>query len=257
MTNPTAVPCNAAQLHRFGDLSSEHGPHEWIVQPGMPAVRCPGTAAASAGQAPATDHTHGLTVQQADALWDAVAIPGPRQPAYTEQHERVCRTVAGLLGEVAPATDQTALRDRIADALDNARHTHPCPVTGSTYWTGCYHPDGTSASCHTDRRTDAVLAVLPVPAVQAEAVLRVVEAALGDTLVPAAREEALAGIVAVLPESAPTDEVERLRLQNARLRHELEVMYGGAFDSLPAHWRHSAETVTSDDTPPAATEESR
>ncbi|GAB2718389.1 hypothetical protein [Streptomyces bullii] len=48
MTQPPAVPCNAAQLHRFGDLQSAHGPHEWIVQPGMDPVRCPG-----AGEEPA------------------------------------------------------------------------------------------------------------------------------------------------------------------------------------------------------------
>jgi hypothetical protein len=62
-----------------------------------------------------------------------------------------------------PAVDRTDLRHRIAEALDNAHHSHPCPATGSHYWTGCYHPDGTSTSCHTDRRTDAVLAVLPEP----------------------------------------------------------------------------------------------
>ncbi|WP_030917406.1 hypothetical protein [Streptomyces sp. NRRL B-24720] len=38
-----------------------------------------------------------------------------------------------------------------------------------------------------------------------------------------------------------TDEMERLRAKNERMRHELEVMYGGAFDRLP--------------TTPAATEE--
>jgi hypothetical protein len=29
------------------------------------------------------------------------------------------------------------------------------------------------------------------------------------------------------------DEMERLRTENERMRHELEVMYGGAFDSAP------------------------
>lgn len=38
-----------------------------------------------------------LTVQQSDALWDAVAIPGPEQPAFVTQHERVCKTVAEML----------------------------------------------------------------------------------------------------------------------------------------------------------------
>jgi hypothetical protein len=58
MTDQTAVPCNAARLHRFGDLQTAHGPHEWIVQPGMDPVRCPGAgeqAAAPAVQAPAAD----------------------------------------------------------------------------------------------------------------------------------------------------------------------------------------------------------
>lgn len=46
---------------------------------------------------------------------------------------------------------------------------------------------------------------------------------------------ALAAVLGVLPEAAnQTAEVERLRTQNARMRHELEVMYGGAFDSLPS-----------------------
>ena len=68
---------------------------------------------------PTPDPTHGLSVQQADALWDAVAIPGPQEPTFPVQHERVCRAVAGILDELAPAApsavDQTT-RDRIAEA---------------------------------------------------------------------------------------------------------------------------------------------
>ncbi|MEW2187802.1 hypothetical protein AB0900_31425, partial [Streptomyces cellulosae] len=68
-----------------------------------------------------TDPTHGLSVQHADALWDAVAIPGPHTPTYPEQHERVCRAVRDIIDELTPArdepADQTALRDRIADKL--------------------------------------------------------------------------------------------------------------------------------------------
>jgi hypothetical protein len=168
MTNQTAVPCNAAQLHRFGDLSSEHGPHEWIVQPGMPAVRCPGTAAAPAGQAPAA----------VDEISEQVL------------HGLDFNYVASL-GYGTP--------EELLAAYDASRTPAPAPA----------------------------------PAGQAEAVLRVVETALGDTLVASARDEALAGIAAVL-HAAPVDqaaEVERLRLQNERMRHELEVMYGGAFDS--------------------------
>ena len=42
---------------------------------------------------------HGLSVPQADAIWDAIAIPGPRQPTFMEQYERACKTVATLLKE--------------------------------------------------------------------------------------------------------------------------------------------------------------
>lgn len=48
---------------------------------------------------PTSTDTHNLTVQQADALWDAVAIPGPDAPTFVTQHERVCRSVATLLAE--------------------------------------------------------------------------------------------------------------------------------------------------------------
>jgi hypothetical protein len=38
-------------------------------------------------------------------------------------------------------------------------------------------------------------------------------------------------VLAVLPTTDRAAEIERLRTENARMRHELEVMYGGAFDS--------------------------
>ncbi|MGA5670022.1 hypothetical protein ACPCTG_31645 [Streptomyces pseudogriseolus] len=57
-------------------------------------------AVPSAGQAPATNPRHGLSVQHADALWDAVATPGPRTATYPEQHERVCRTVARIIDDI-------------------------------------------------------------------------------------------------------------------------------------------------------------
>lgn len=59
----------------------------------------------------------------------------------------------------------------------------------------------------------------------AEAALEAVEAALGDTLLPAAREEALAGITAVLPPPADrADEIEALRKQYwASLRRADEI----------------------------------
>jgi hypothetical protein len=68
----------------------------------------------------------------------------------------------------APATDRAALRDRIIAALDNAHHTHPCPELGDQTWSGCVHHDEVGrvvgvGSCHSGRRADAVLAVLPAP----------------------------------------------------------------------------------------------
>jgi hypothetical protein len=71
----------------------------------------------------------------------------------------------------AQPADRAELRDRIMTALDNAHHTHPCPHTGRPYWLGCVHPDGGVGSCHTGRRADAVLSVLPAPA-EAEFELR-------------------------------------------------------------------------------------
>lgn len=46
-------------------------------------------------------------------------------------------------------------------------------------------------------------------------------------------------------QAAPVDrtaEVERLRTENARMRHELQVMYGGAFDSLQSAEAPQPET---------------
>jgi len=67
-----------------------------------------------------TENTHSLSVQHADALWDAVAIPGPRTPTFAEQHERVCRAVATILAEVTPtpAASQWAVIGGIVDWLD-------------------------------------------------------------------------------------------------------------------------------------------
>ncbi|MFC8423983.1 hypothetical protein ACFUN7_24410 [Streptomyces sp. NPDC057236] len=64
----------------------------------------------------------------------------------------------------------------------------------------------------------------PAPSVQAEAVLRVVEAALGDTLVASARDEALAGIAAVLNASMPADQAAVLSdCEKAMLGFALEM----------------------------------
>jgi hypothetical protein len=96
------------------------------------------------------NHTAGLTVQQADALWDAVAIPGPHTPTFTEQHERVCRAVAGILAELptaaAPPTGQTADRDRIELAIHSELTEYRL---------------GRDTGMIVQRLTDAVLRLLP------------------------------------------------------------------------------------------------
>jgi hypothetical protein len=87
--------------------------------------------------------TDPLTVQQQDALWDAIAVPGQKEPRFVEQHERVCRTVAELLddatcGPRAVLAEMRALRDDlrgttgarwIADALDRILGDQPTPDT--------------------------------------------------------------------------------------------------------------------------------
>ncbi|MGW2984070.1 hypothetical protein [Streptomyces goshikiensis] len=67
--------------------------------------------------------------------------------------------VRRLRAELAALPAPDLLRAAYTAALDEAHHTHPCPVTGRPYWTGCVHPSGRVGSCHSERRADAVLAV--------------------------------------------------------------------------------------------------
>ncbi|WP_157882424.1 hypothetical protein [Streptomyces silvensis] len=73
---------------------------------------------------PTTTPTDGLTGQQSDALWDAVAIPGPDAPTFPEQHDRVCRAVAEMIAmatavpEVVPVDDTDRVRDDLLRAID-------------------------------------------------------------------------------------------------------------------------------------------
>jgi hypothetical protein len=93
----------------------------------------------------------------------------------------VARAAASSAGQ-APATDRADddVRDQVLHALDFAY------CQGIGYST----PEELLAAYDASRT--------PAPAGQAEAVLRLVETALGDTLVASARDEALAGIAAVL-----------------------------------------------------------
>jgi hypothetical protein len=109
-----------------------------------------------------------LSVQHTDALWDAIAIPGPHTPTFTEQHERVCRAVADIILEVtavqAPTTDRGALRDRIAEALMRWAEGNNAPQ-----YAAMRRPETVRANAYS--RADAVLTVLPAP-VDRAAVLR-------------------------------------------------------------------------------------
>jgi hypothetical protein len=94
-------------------------------------------------------------VPHADALWDAVAIPGPHTPTYPEQHERVCRAVRDILDELTPApADRAALRDRIAEALMQWAEGNNSPKYASMR-----RPATVVQNAYS--RADAVLAVLP------------------------------------------------------------------------------------------------
>ncbi|WP_069766023.1 hypothetical protein [Streptomyces sp. LUP47B] len=97
--------------------------------------------------APPTGQTHGLTVQQADALWDAVAIPGPHTPTFPGQHDRVCRAVAGILAEL-PAAAASPTGQPAEVRLELARVLHELHLRNDF--------DATED-------VDAVLAVLPPP----------------------------------------------------------------------------------------------
>ncbi|MFG3127418.1 hypothetical protein ACGFZU_06915 [Streptomyces tendae] len=146
----------------------------------------------------------------------------------------------------APPADQTALRDRIAEALAaydlpyfDRRHQYevadavlavlPAAPGGAEYDALVAEADRLrrdGAALHAKAvdvdtqlatlREQVVASAAPAaPRETAAAVLAVVEAALGDTLVPSARAEALAGITAVMPAvpaavvPAPTDRRDR------------------------------------------------
>jgi hypothetical protein len=78
---------------------------------------------------PSSGGTHGLSVQHADALWDAIATPGPSRETYVEQHKQVCHTVAEIIGELTPPAEPTTERAavlaeairRVEDPVERAR----------------------------------------------------------------------------------------------------------------------------------------
>jgi hypothetical protein len=82
-----------------------------------------GRAAMRATAAPPANETHGLSVQHADALWDAIATPGPHKPTFMEQHKRVCHTVARILEELTPIEEPTADAQHMSTRMQAAAVT--------------------------------------------------------------------------------------------------------------------------------------
>ncbi|MFD5579025.1 hypothetical protein [Streptomyces pseudogriseolus] len=76
-------------------------------------------AAVSAAVAPPTNH--GLSLPHADALYDAIATPGPARESFDDQHARVCAVVRQILDDLLPTpaepTDRAAVLHEVADEL--------------------------------------------------------------------------------------------------------------------------------------------
>ncbi|MFE6412607.1 hypothetical protein ACFVOR_37370 [Streptomyces sp. NPDC057837] len=174
-----------------------------------------------------TDHTHSLSVQHADALWDAVAIPGPRTPTFTEQHERVCAAVTEIIDEVTavgePEPEHAALRDRIAEAIRNAACNGDCGDTEEE----CARKRVQPCVWH-----HGVLAVLPPPVSRADSELASLAMNAGRALSDEKRHYEIA-----------CEENARLRAEVERLRVELRVARAGWRNSqlLTEHYRKAAE----------------
>jgi hypothetical protein len=63
-----------------------------------------------------------LSVQEDDALWDAIAIPGGgKPPNFMDQHKNVCEVVARMLAEARwrPAPDDTAPEEPEDEAAED------------------------------------------------------------------------------------------------------------------------------------------
>ncbi|MGA5208992.1 hypothetical protein ACPCSB_04700 [Streptomyces pseudogriseolus] len=92
---------------------------EWLAEEAR--LHDPEAAAVSAAVAPPTDPTHGLSVQHADALYDAIATPGPARESFDDQHARVCAVVRQILDDLLPTpaepTDRAAVLHEVADEL--------------------------------------------------------------------------------------------------------------------------------------------
>ncbi|CAL9369780.1 hypothetical protein [Streptomyces sp. enrichment culture] len=174
--------------------------------------------AVAAAVLPAPADQAALRDQVAKALADEDARAWGYDHDFVDQYGADAETdgfVDAVLA-VLPATtavDVAALRDRVAGALYERERPGNDP-----HWPAAYAADREVF----EAMADAVLpAVLPVaapaaPRETAAAILAVVETALGDTLTPDARAEALAGIAAVLPATTRHDtEIRAAALREA------------------------------------------
>ena len=77
------------------------------------------SAAVSAAVTPPTNH--GLSLPHADALYDAIATPGPKRESFDEQYANVCRVVRQILDELLPTpaepADRATVLHEVADEL--------------------------------------------------------------------------------------------------------------------------------------------
>lgn len=130
-----AVEAHDTGTQQPGDADATEADIDRMMAAGVPVqivTRPPDTRGAGAQQpVPASR----LSGQHADALWDAIAPPGPDRPSYPVQHERVCRVVADIVNDVtagggaqqpdteAPTADRPAVLREIATTLDQLAET--------------------------------------------------------------------------------------------------------------------------------------
>lgn len=107
-TARSGCPCNAAQLHRPGDLLTTHGPHEWIVQPGMDPVHCPG-----AGDPPPARPARQEPAYRLDRIRDAARLHRKQLISSSELYA----VIEADTPAPDPSTSRAAVLLEAADAL--------------------------------------------------------------------------------------------------------------------------------------------
>jgi hypothetical protein len=91
-------------------------------------------------------------VQHADALWDAIATPGPHRETDVEQHERVCRVVAEIIGELTPPADPPVDRAAALSPAERAMLTYALNQAQERIWSEDGFTDEDQAAVDSLRR---------------------------------------------------------------------------------------------------------